>query len=113
MSLFETKIEDHYCQGIMVDFANKRLGGGVLGHGCIQEEILFSIFPELIAAKLICFQLQDAEAVIIQGARKFSYYSGYKETFKFEGSCFEEELHRDHEQSIIVAIDAYDFSLHK
>lgn len=29
----------------MVDFANKKLGGGVLRNGCVQEEILFAIFP--------------------------------------------------------------------
>ena len=30
----------------MVDFANKKIGGGVLGNGAIQEEILFLKFTE-------------------------------------------------------------------
>jgi hypothetical protein len=29
----------------MIDFANKNIGGGVLGRGCVQEEILFCVFP--------------------------------------------------------------------
>jgi len=47
-------IEDYYCQAIMTDFANKKIGGGVLFNGCVQEEILFSIFPEAIISKVIC-----------------------------------------------------------
>jgi poly(ADP-ribose) glycohydrolase len=43
----------------MVDFANKRLGGGVLKNGCVQEEILFAIFPELVASKLLCEDLEE------------------------------------------------------
>lgn len=38
----------------MVDFANKSLGGGVLGNGAVQEEILFVIFPECLVSKIIC-----------------------------------------------------------
>ena len=35
-----------------VDFANKFVGGGVLGDGCVQEEIRFLINPELIVTRL-------------------------------------------------------------
>jgi hypothetical protein len=28
---------------LQIDFANKHIGGGVLGHGCIQEEIRFVV----------------------------------------------------------------------
>ncbi len=38
----------------MIDFANKRLGGGVLRNGCVQEEVLFSIFPEAVISKIVC-----------------------------------------------------------
>jgi poly(ADP-ribose) glycohydrolase len=38
----------------MVDFANKEIGGGVLGNGAVQEEILFLLFPEAIVSKLLC-----------------------------------------------------------
>lgn len=29
-------IEDYYCRGLMIDFANKKIGGGVLRNGCVQ-----------------------------------------------------------------------------
>lgn len=38
-------IEDEYKKSVMVDFANKNIGGGVLNNGAVQEEILFCIFP--------------------------------------------------------------------
>lgn len=65
----------------MIDFANKKLGGGVLRNGCVQEEVLFSIFPEAVISKIICQELEDTEAVIIYGARRFSNYEGYSSTF--------------------------------
>jgi poly(ADP-ribose) glycohydrolase len=53
----EKTIEDYYGKALMVDFANKRIGGGVLRNGCVQEEILFAIFPEAIVTKLMCTEL--------------------------------------------------------
>ena len=42
---------DVFCS-LQVDFANKFVGGGVLGDGCVQEEIRFLINPELIVTRL-------------------------------------------------------------
>lgn len=39
---------------MIIDFANKSIGGGILTRGAVQEEILFCIFPELIASLCIC-----------------------------------------------------------
>lgn len=45
-------IEDDANIGMLeVDFANAYVGGGVLGHGCVQEEIRFLICPELIVSR--------------------------------------------------------------
>lgn len=94
----------------MVDFANKHLGGGVLKNGCVQEEILFAIFPELLVTRLVVSsELEDNEAVVVYGARRFSEYEGYSDSFKFK---------REHpiqpaslvDKSVIVAIDATDLS---
>lgn len=41
----------------MVDFANKDLGGGVLGNGLVQEEIMFLIYTELIVSMQIVPQM--------------------------------------------------------
>ena len=70
-----------------LDFANQYLGGGVLHRGCVQEEILFLTFPELLAAKAICAKMQPSEAVVIVGAKRYSKYVGYgSSSTKFDGA---------------------------
>jgi poly(ADP-ribose) glycohydrolase len=41
------------------------VGGGVLGRGCVQEEIRFVICPELIVARLFTEALDATEALLI------------------------------------------------
>jgi poly(ADP-ribose) glycohydrolase len=41
--LGEGTIEDDGGEALQVDFANRYIGGGVLGNGCVQEEIRFLI----------------------------------------------------------------------
>ena len=55
-------------KGIKVDFANKFIGGGVLRKGCVQEEILFTIYPELLSSILFCEEMSDTESIFIIGA---------------------------------------------
>ena len=43
------------------------VGGGVLGKGCVQEEIRFVICPELIVSRLITEELGDLECLIVTG----------------------------------------------
>ncbi len=62
------------CALIQVDFANKFIGGGVLGHGCLQEEIRFLICPELIVSRLFTEVLDPNEVVEITGAEMYSTY---------------------------------------
>ena len=50
---------------IKVDFANKKIGGGVLAGGRVQEEIHFCICPELIISRLIMDHMDPNEAIII------------------------------------------------
>lgn len=58
---------------------------------------------------MVSSELEDNEAVIVYGARRFSEYEGYSDSFKFK---------RQHplqnatlaERSVIVAIDATDLS---
>lgn len=52
---------------VQVDFASSRIGGGVLGSGLVQEEILFLINPELIVSRLFTEKLEDNECLIITG----------------------------------------------
>lgn len=97
-------IEDDGLGFLQVDFANKNVGGGVLGFGCVQEEIRFVICPELLVSRLFVERLGDQEAVIVtgmmklecfvyklnrflvfEGPERYSNYSGYSNTFTWEG----------------------------
>lgn len=50
-----------------MDFANRFVGGGVTGHGLVQEEIRFVINPELIVSRLFTEALEPDECLIITG----------------------------------------------
>ncbi|XP_017086402.1 poly(ADP-ribose) glycohydrolase [Drosophila eugracilis] len=107
----EGTIEDHGIGLLQVDFANKYLGGGVLGHGCVQEEIRFVICPELLAGKLFTESLRPFEALVMLGAERYSNYTGYAGSFEWSGNC-EDSTPKDsshRRQTAIVAIDALHF----
>ncbi|XP_047986934.1 poly(ADP-ribose) glycohydrolase-like [Leguminivora glycinivorella] len=70
---------------IQLDFANKYLGGGVLGHGCVQEEIRFVICPELMVSMLFTEVLRPNEALMIIGCERYSKYTGYGSSFQWAG----------------------------
>lgn len=105
-------IEDEQNMGMLeVDFANAYVGGGVLGHGCVQEEIRFLICPELIASRLFCEKLQDNEVLVIEGFERYSDYSGYASSFKFAGDHKHKALASDKSRipSTLVVMDALHF----
>ncbi|KAF8787778.1 Poly(ADP-ribose) glycohydrolase like protein [Argiope bruennichi] len=96
---------------LQVDFANKFVGGGVLGEGCVQEEIRFLICPELIVSRLFVECLGPTEALTIRGVEQYNKYSGYSHGFKWEGN-FEDKTPRDawgRMYTQLVAIDATHF----
>jgi len=80
-----------------VDFANKRLGGGWLGYGCVQEEIMFIERPDLgaMCARSLVempdpvveplaspFSMHPDEAWILRGAARFAKLGWYGRTPK-------------------------------
>jgi len=98
------KIED--AKGaIEADFANAYLGGGVLGTGRVQEEIMFTVSPEHMVGMLFCECMNDKEAIFIKGAETYCAYKGYADTFEFV-SDYKDEHGEDKE---VVAIDAIYF----
>ncbi|XP_056626677.1 poly(ADP-ribose) glycohydrolase [Triplophysa dalaica] len=104
----EGTIEEHGHGLLQVDFANRFVGGGVTGSGLVQEEIRFLINPELIAARLFTEALDDNECLIITGTEQFSRYSGYSDTYRWDGN-HDDQTPRDEWQrryTEIVAIDA-------
>lgn len=93
---------------LQVDFANKFLGGGVLGWGCVQEEIRFVICPELLCTRLFAERMDAKEAFFMMGCERFSSFTGYAATFKFTGDFVDETPCDQYRRRICtnVAIDA-------
>ena len=56
-------IDQEGAKYIEMDFANKYIGGGVLGHGLVQEEIRFIVAPEFIVTLLLTEELSDDECL--------------------------------------------------
>jgi len=106
----EESIEE--CGGtVQVDFANRVLGGGVLGRGAVQEEIRFSICPELLISRLLCSAMQRHEAVVIYGTEQFASYEGYASSFCFAGPHHDSSSRAEDGsvRSAVLAIDATNF----
>ncbi|KAE8285457.1 Poly(ADP-ribose) glycohydrolase [Larimichthys crocea] len=96
---------------LQVDFASSWIGGGVLGSGLVQEEILFLLNPELIVSRLFTEKLGDNECLIITGSQQFSSYSGFGDSFEWTGPHVD-DLKRDDWARLerqILAIDALHF----
>jgi len=97
----DSPIEDQPGPVLEVDFANKKVGGGVLGNGSVQEEIRMALSPEAIVARLFTPPLEDNEVLLITGTKRFSQTTGYSDSFQFQGPYKGNEAIRD-----IVAMDA-------
>ncbi|XP_059213330.1 poly(ADP-ribose) glycohydrolase [Centropristis striata] len=96
---------------LQVDFASSWIGGGVLGSGLVQEEILFLMNPELIVSRLFTEKLADNECLIITGSQQFSLCCGYSDSFEWAGP-YDDRLGRDEWARLkrqILAIDALNF----
>lgn len=104
------KISIHSFQdSLQADFANKFLGGGVIGSGCVQEEIMFTVMPELMVGMLFNEVMADNEAIVITGVEQYSKYTGYGHTFRYDGPNRVDILNRDaagRNQVQICALDA-------
>ena len=70
---------------LMIDFANKYIGGGVMNQGMVQEEIYFLIYPECLISSMCCERMENWETIFITGAKRFSKYTGYADKTKFAG----------------------------
>lgn len=109
------KIEEYIKNTVQLDFANKYLGGGALDSGMVQEEIRFSINPELIPSMILFDVLNDNEAAIMIGTEQFSTYSGYRDNCKYDGDfndpseCFDGENNEKYRDIVVLAIDAHKY----
>jgi len=108
--LKEGLIEDFDKPSIIIDFANKYLGGFLLKGTFTQEDILFGIYPECIPSYLFTEFMLDNEAFLIQGVERFCKYEGYESTFEFKGKFNDNNsVSNNLRDSSIVAIDAFNF----
>ena len=109
-------IEDHHAVPQAV-FANKHIGGGVLGWGTIQEEIRYLICPECIIVVLLCINqpMTDNESNRIEGAERFSNYQGYEKTFQILGP-FNDQTPKHCDENMlnifVIAFHAYNYGAH-
>ena len=90
-----------YC----VDFANKKIGGGALTGGSVQEEILFALQPEAIISMLFMEVMSVNDAIGIFNTIEYSKSSGYSHNFRFEKSSITDDL-TNIKRYRIIAIDA-------
>eukprot|EP01012_Entosiphon_sulcatum_P023200 TRINITY_DN2817_c0_g1_i1.p1 TRINITY_DN2817_c0_g1~~TRINITY_DN2817_c0_g1_i1.p1 ORF type:complete len:543 (+),score=74.01 TRINITY_DN2817_c0_g1_i1:813-2441(+) len=98
----EKVIEDSPA-AVHVDFANCDLHIAQIIPSATQEEVIFSIRPELFPGLLFCETMQDDEAIIMCGARQYCEYSGYLDTFTFRGGS---DKYSNPTPAAILAIDA-------
>jgi len=97
---------------LQADFANKFVGGGVLRSGLVQEEIRFTVCPELLASMLFTEVLGDREVLVVVGVEQYSKYQGYADTFKFAGR-YTDTVEKDssgRRMTSVVAMDAIRFT---
>ena len=118
--LSQIKVEDdttsieNFTGEIKTDFANRYIGGGCLRGGCVQEEIMFAIRPELYATTLLCEKMANNESLFFKGFRRYFNNIGYGDktsyggeaTEKYNKMVFKNEVIYDEK---IVAIDALKF----
>lgn len=88
---------------IKVDFANKRIGGGVLKHGCCQEEIMFLSNPDLIGLMPFVPTMNEDEAVVVSGVKQQFVISGYGYDLHLQGGC---DINLS---QTIIMVDAIDY----
>lgn len=85
-----------------VDFANRRIHIHRIIPSLTQEEVIFSCCSEMMILLLMTETLADDEYVVARNVWRHSHYSGYLDTFKWEGPLAKEKMHLEE----ILAIDA-------
>lgn len=57
-----------------------------MNEGRVQEEIRFTICPEMLVSILVCEVMQDNECIFLIGCEQFTTYHGYCDTFVMKDS---------------------------
>ncbi|UJR32570.1 hypothetical protein I4U23_020031 [Adineta vaga] len=107
----DATIEDMHGH-LQVDFANAFVGGGVMNTGIVQEEIRFTICPEMLISILLCEVMQPNECIFLIGCEQYVSYHGYAQTFQAKDDYIDPTLidNWGRKLSHVVAMDAICFS---
>ncbi|AIY60605.1 hypothetical protein [Dendrolimus punctatus cypovirus 22] len=102
------KMGDMYVDGssTIVDFANRKVGGGVLSHGSVQEEIMFCRIPELLMLKVNGIILSDCDVIIIRGVRLMYNSTGYGASLQYSNYIRGGKIYE------VLVMDATNFNAH-
>ena len=87
-----SRMEDFTDATAHVDFANKQLHIGCIIPSCTQEEVMFSVRPELFVALPLFECLKDDEVACVYNTKRLSEYKGYGGTFSFSGPCADDSI---------------------
>jgi len=101
---------------LQADFANKYIGGGVLGGGGTQEESMFLEYTELLATCFLVERMQDFEAVEIEGAKRYVQHNmtAARHLDKWEEQfCHPVDLETEASTAVVVAMDALNFNAYR
>lgn len=71
----------------IVDFANQYIGGATLNGGCVQEEILFAIEPELTCSMAFMEVMTENDAIRIDNSILYNNHKGYGKSFEYESDA--------------------------
>jgi hypothetical protein len=92
---------------IITNFANKYLGGGCMNEGCVQEEILLLICPEILVARAFVKKMNHIQSISMAGFEKISKYKGYGFNLKFDGCYIDDNKYENNSfKSLMIAVDA-------
>jgi poly(ADP-ribose) glycohydrolase len=113
VSLEDTPMNiEQFSDCLMTDFADLSIGGGVLGTGCVQEEIMFLAHVEPIVAMAFTQLLTEHEALVVVGAQRFNEVTGYMRDFAWSRDL-QDTAPLDQQGRVdrhIVAIDAANYT---
>lgn len=94
-------------ESIIVNFANKYLGGGCMNRGSVQEEILLLICPEILVARAFVKKMNNIQSISMSGFEQFSDYTGYGGSLKFKGDYHDNRIYENNTfKSLMIAVDA-------
>ena len=99
-------IEDTHVKYASIDFARQFLDCEMSSRStsCIQEEILFSVCPELIAGMIFMETMSHNEVIVISG---FERYCTHEDFFKYSGNYND----LSPTQNILIVVDAICYEL--